>query len=56
MTLLLHDGSRPDHHVIKANHLNKELGNAIEVIKLNTKLYPNSTNTYDSYSELLVNP
>jgi CubicO group peptidase (beta-lactamase class C family) len=138
MTLLLHDGSNPDHHAIKANHLNKELimilmssdgrkmtlfelnnyiadlekynnneipaswwlsneikqsnfieafgkfktainegdslivsedalnklgysfarnkelDNAIEVMKLNTELYPNSANTYDSYAELLV--
>jgi tetratricopeptide (TPR) repeat protein len=138
MTLLLHDGSNPDHHAIKANHLNKELimifmssdgrkvtlfelndyiadmeqynndeipaswwfrneikhsnfsialkklkttitmdnsliisedainklgysfarnkelDNAIEIMKLNTELYSNSANTYDSYAELLV--
>lgn len=138
MTLLLHDGSNPDHHAIKANHLNKELimifmssdgrkvtlfelndyiadlekynnneipaswwlsneikqsnfieafskfksainegkslivsedainklgysfarnkelDSAIEIMKLNTELYPNSANTYDSYAELLV--
>lgn len=138
MTLLLHDGSNPNHHAIKANHLDKalimilmssdgrkvtlfelndyianiekynnnempaswwltneikssnfddafekfktvikkgqslivsedalnklgysfarntQLANAIAVMKLNTELYPNSANTYDSYAELLV--
>jgi CubicO group peptidase (beta-lactamase class C family) len=138
ITLLLHDGSNPDHHAIKANHLNKglifilmssdgrkatlfelnnyisnlaqyrnnkipaswwlaneinltdfatafkrfkavvkqnksliinesslnklgysfarkkELGHGIEIMKLNTELYPKSANTYDSYAELLI--
>ncbi|MFT5296423.1 MAG: hypothetical protein ACI9YH_002443 [Colwellia sp.] len=43
MTLLLHDGSNPDHHAIKANHLNKELfmilmpsdGRKVTLFKLN---------------------
>lgn len=37
------------------NHLNKnDVENALHVLKLNTKLFPESSNTYDSYGEALL--
>ena len=31
----------------------KKLAEALSIFKLNTTLYPNSANTYDSYAEVL---
>jgi len=37
------------------NYLNKnDVGNALHILKLNTKLFPESSNTYDSYGEALL--
>lgn len=35
-------------------YANKQLEEALKVMKLNLELYPNSANTYDSYAELLI--
>ncbi|MBA6231970.1 MULTISPECIES: hypothetical protein [unclassified Colwellia] len=46
---------RENYLIVSEDAINK-LDNAIEVMKLNTELYPNSANTYDtydSYAELL---
>ena len=46
---------RKNYLIVSEDAINK-LDNAIEVMKLNTELYPNSANTYDtydSYAELL---
>ena len=37
------------------NYLNKnDVENALQILKLNTKLFPESSNTYDSYGEALL--